>query len=67
MIKLDDSLRINKNLKTEFSIVLALDPCFRQLNDIFKENNINIELKLISGILHSTSENHDSEIPLKAE
>lgn len=59
---------MDKKLKTEFDICLSLATCFSKLNEVFKENGLDIQLKVQSHIIPDNlykEENHDREIPLR--
>ena len=57
---------MNKKTKTEFDICLSLVTCFSKLNEVFKENGLDIKLNVKSHIIPDNfSENHGKEPHLK--
>lgn len=63
-----NKIEMNKKLSTEFDICLSLTRCFYELNRIFKNNGLDIKLKVESHIIPDNlheEENHDRDIPLR--
>ena len=59
---------MNKKLTTEFDICLSLAVCFDNLNRVFKDNGLDIKLKVESRIIpdsHHKEENLDIDTPLR--
>lgn len=57
---------MDKKTLTEFNICLSLASCFSNLNEVFKQNGLDIKLKVESYITSNTfGENHDTVLPLK--
>jgi hypothetical protein len=59
---------MDKKLSTEFDICISLTRCFDELNRVFKNNGLDVKLKVESHIIPDNlykEENLDREIPLR--
>jgi hypothetical protein len=63
---MSNQLTSKEKFQTEFDICLSLNNCFLTLNRVFKQNGLDIKLKVESYIIPDTlEESHDRVIPLK--